>query len=179
MKNNFPDYDGPDDEKHKPLDRTPCKRLIEAAIETENVLDEVCVRVPLSTGLRNDELVHTKSKYIDTAYSDDNEAVVWHVEIPEFEPCSGGNGPNKSGKSGNPDGRNLHETGQPCSECRRRSVDGKDWLSERQKNKPGFSAKNENSVALFLGFNSVHTVSSTNYGKFTVNVRCNAVYSLS
>lgn len=152
MKDHFPDYQGPDDKKHKPLDRTPCKRLIQAAIETEDPLDEVCVRVPLSTGLRNDELVHSKSKYIDYSYSDDYEAVAWYVRIPEYEPCFGGTGANESGESGNPDGRNLHQTGQPCSICRRRAVSGKDWLSESQKEKPAFSPKNRNSIEKYQWF---------------------------
>ncbi|TKX42082.1 site-specific integrase [Halorubrum sp. SD690R] len=143
-----PDYDGPNEEKYKPLDRKPTERLIEAAMEADP-LDEVCVRVPLSTGLRVGELAHTKAKYVDQEWSDEYESVTWYVRIPGFEPCVGGSGPTGQG---NENGGNLHQTGQPCSQCRNRTVEGKDWLSDKQKQQPAFSPKSKNSIEKYQWF---------------------------
>jgi hypothetical protein len=123
MKNSqVPDYDGPDKEKYKPLDRTPTKRLIRAAEKADDPLNELWVRVPLSTGLRVGELVHLKPTYVGRSYSDDFEKVTWYVEIPPFETCIGG-----AGKTGQGDtmGGDLHNSkGKPCYSCRTRNVEG-------------------------------------------------------
>lgn len=151
MRNSqIPDYDGPDKEKYKPLDRTPTKRLIRTAQETDDPLDELCVRVPLSTGLRVGELVHLKPKYVGRSYSDRFKEVTWYVEIPPFETCIGGVG--ETGK-GNTTGGDLHNSkGQPCYGCRTRKVKNKDWLTEKQKQQPGFSPKNKNSIEEYQWF---------------------------
>ena len=146
--NGGPNYDGPDDEKYKPLDRKPTERLIEAARDCDP-LTEVCVRVPLSTGLRNGELVHTWSENVDQEWSDEYNSVTWYVRIPEFAKCVGGKGPTGQG---NKDGANLHETGQPCSICRNRSVEGKTLLRDEQKEKDGFSPKKKNSIERYQWF---------------------------
>jgi len=144
------DYDGPDDEKYKPLDRTPTKRLIKAAQNSNDPLDELCVRVLLSTGLRIGELVHLKPRYIGRNYSDEFEKVTWYVEIPPFETCIGGAG--ETGQ-GNTSGSDLHNSkGQPCYACRTRNVEDKDWLTEKQKQQPGFSPKNEHSIEKYQWF---------------------------
>jgi len=144
------DYDGPDGEKYKPLDRTPTKRLIEAAQKTNDPLDELCVRVPLSTGLRVGEFVHLKPKHVGRNYSDEFEKVTWYVEIPPFETCIGGAG--ETGQ-GNTAGGDLHNSkGQPCYSCRTRNVKDKDWLTEKQKQEPGFSPKNETSIEKYQWF---------------------------
>lgn len=149
-KSRISDYKGPDQEKHKPLDRTPTKRLIEAAQDADDPLDEICVRVPLSTGLRVGELVHLRPRYVGRNYSDEFEEVTWYVEIPPFIDCIGGTG--ETGK-GNADGADLHNSkGKPCYSCRNRAVENKDWLTEKQKQQPGFSPKNFTSIEQYQWF---------------------------
>lgn len=155
MRNDGPDYSGPDQEKHKPLDRRPTRLLINKAIELgkDEPLKEICVRLPLSTGLRCDEIAHLKPDNIGQEYSDEFESVEWYVSIPEFTDCRGGSGP--AGKQ-NSEGYNLHRKGEPCTRCRNRSIEGKDWLSEdakrRHKERPGFSPKSKRSVEKYQWF---------------------------
>lgn len=156
MRDQRPDYSGPDQEKHKPLDRKPTQLLIEKAIEIgeDEPLKEICVRVPLSTGLRNDELVHLIPENIGQTYSEDFESVEWYVSIPEFVECYGGSGP--AGKH-NKESYNLHKKGRPCTRCRRRSIEGKlGWMTEeavrKHRERPGFSAKTKRSIEKYQWF---------------------------
>ncbi|WP_338756555.1 tyrosine-type recombinase/integrase (plasmid) [Halobacterium salinarum] len=143
------EYSGPDKEKHRPLDKEPTKKLIQTAIDHPDPLDTVCVRVPLSTGLRNDELVHLRPNHIGRDYNEDYDRVAWYVRIPGFAECIGGN---SDAKQGNAKGSNLHTKGDPCSKCCDRSVDEKDWLTEEQKNRPGFSPKTSGSRERYQWF---------------------------
>lgn len=143
------EYSGPSDEKHQPLDKENTRKMIQTAIEVQDPLQEVSVRVPISTGLRNDELVHLRPNLIGKDYNEDYEEVSWFVRIPPFTKCENGAGPVGAK---NPHGENLHSKGEACSKCRNRSVGTKDWLTEEQKLQPGFSPKTKNSIEKYQWF---------------------------
>lgn len=145
----IPKYSGPDQEKHQPLDRKQTRKFIETAIEQVDPLDVLCTRVPLSTGIRVGELTHLRPGLVDETYSKDYDRVTWFVRIPAYIDCIGGAGP--TGQA-NRNGGNLHKRGHPCSNCRNRSTKTKDWLTEEQKQKPGFSPKTESSIEKYQWF---------------------------
>lgn len=144
-----PKYSGPNDKKHQPLDRSNTNKLERCAIEQDDVLNRLCVRVPLATGLRVGELVHLRPGTVDEAFSSDYDGVTWYVRIEPFAECIGGAG--EIGQ-GNHTGGNPHDKGKPCSKCRDRSVEHKDWLSDEQKATPGFSPKSISSIEKYQWF---------------------------
>lgn len=143
------EYSGPNEEKHRPLDKEPTKKLIQTAIDHPDPLDTVCVRVPLSTGLRNDELVHLRPQHIGEDYNGEYNRVAWYVRVPGFAECIGGNADAQQGNAG---GASLHSKGDPCGKCNGRSVEDKDWLTEEQKNKAAFSPKTSSSRERYQWF---------------------------
>lgn len=153
----YGDYKPPKQEKRHPLTRQDTRTLYETAVMQPDREIELIVRTLLDYGLRMGELVHIRSHWIGKEYNRELDQKLWRINVPRVENCWGGSG--KQDSSGNPDGENLHVTGEPCSNCRERAWESKvapeingerkpelGFVTEQEAEKYDFSPKSKRSA---------------------------------
>lgn len=136
-------FDPPEKEKYKPLDSDQTQRFVEAAKNHPDTLTEVCGRIFVEIGIRNDVFVHTRPDWVGERRHPETNDYDWYYQIPKYDYCIGGAGP--VGKQ-NENGANLHSKGEPCSRCRNRSHKGKSWVSDAKAEEYDFHPKTANAV---------------------------------
>lgn len=134
-------FDPPDKEKYQPLDSDQTRRFVEAAKEMPDNLTEVTGRIFIEIGVRNDTYVHTRPDWVGERRHPETNEYDWYYQIPKYDHCIGGVGP--VGHK-NEDGADLHTKGQPCGRCRRRTHEGKKWVTDVEAEKYDWHPKTIN-----------------------------------
>lgn len=97
--------------RFRPLKKGQIGAFEQAAQNASNNLTELAARTLLHTGLRNGEFAHMRSSWLADERMEGRPV----LRVPAEERCIGGAG--ATGR-GNPNGKNLHERGEPCYKCR-------------------------------------------------------------
>ncbi len=107
--------------RFRPLDPEEARAFEEAAEDHEDFLTSLTGRALIMLGLRSKEYHHTVPHWMSRRDGRLIFEVLPYSEIPGHDgACFQGSG--EIGQ-GNPDGRNLHKRGKPCSSCRRTQGD--------------------------------------------------------
>lgn len=136
------DYTPPADEKKHPLDAEQTDEFYQTACEMSELQHELPGRILLDYGLRVDEFVHLCQGWVKRKRHPKTGKRTWCIDVPMGESCWGGN---KDAGQRNEGGADLHETNDPCKECRRRSYKEKDWVDDEYHEENPFHPKSENS----------------------------------
>lgn len=118
--------------RFQPLDPDHAQKFEKAAEDHDDFLTSLTGRALLLLGLRPITFHHTLSQWIQRRESRLIFRVTPYSEIPGMDgTCIQGKG--KSGQ-GNPQGKDLHERGEPCTQCR--STNGDDSFLGKSSNTP-------------------------------------------
>lgn len=118
--------------RFQPLDPDIAQRFEEAAEDHDDFLTSLTGRALLLLGLRPITFTHTLSQWIERRGSRLVFRVTPYSEIPGMDgECIQGKG--ESGQ-GNPQGEDLHERGEPCTQCR--DTKGDDSFLGKSSNTP-------------------------------------------
>jgi integrase len=163
----YGNYEPPKEEKRHPLTRQDTRKLYQTACQFPDVETELAVRVLLDYGLRVGELAHLRAHWVDTEYQQKTGSAVWRIRVPTVEYCFGGSG--RVGK-GNPDGTDLHTTGEPCSKCANRSWESKvapehqskdGWITQEQADEYDYAPKTARSATKVWQFPGIEETADT------------------
>jgi len=137
------DYTPPSKRSKRPLDAEQTDAFYKAAKQMPEIQDELTGRTLLDYGLRLGEFTHLFDRWVGQSRHPQTGEKAWYIQIPMGEICVGGVG---STGEGNKKGANLHETSQPCSNCRSRRYSDKDWVDDEFHQETPFHPKTGNSI---------------------------------